>query len=194
MGGVSAATTPLRGRARGEDAVGAEVGEVVADGRVPVELREARERLPPAEDDRAEEGRVRERDVPGAEARVDAVDRAPAGDGDVVEVEGRVLVGAGRARERDHERVAAGAGARVVDEADGVRAVLAVELRRAEDVVELDGQTVETVQGATLTVNVDGDMVSLTDQTGNTVNVTQTDIEASNGVIHVIDGVLLPSS
>ena len=64
----------------------------------------------------------------------------------------------------------------------------------AADVVELDGQTVETVQGATLTVNVDGDMVSLTDQTGNTVNVTQTDIEASNGVIHVIDGVLLPSS
>ena len=51
-----------------------------------------------------------------------------------------------------------------------------------------------TVQGATLTVNVDGDMVSLTDQTGNTVNVTQTDIEATNGVIHVIDGVLLPTS
>ena len=27
---------------------------------------------------------------------------------------------------------------------------------------------------------------------GNTVNVVQTDIETSNGVIHVIDGVLLP--
>ncbi len=64
----------------------------------------------------------------------------------------------------------------------------------AADVVTLDGQQVATVNGAELTVNVDGDTVSLTDAGGNTVNVTSTDIEASNGVIHVIDGVLLPSS
>ena len=63
----------------------------------------------------------------------------------------------------------------------------------AADVVELDGQEVETVQGATFTVNVDGDMVTLTDAAGNTVNVTETDIEASNGVIHVIDAVLMPT-
>ncbi len=63
----------------------------------------------------------------------------------------------------------------------------------AADVVQLDGQEVETVNGATLTVNVDGDTVTLTDQAGNTVNVTQTDIEASNGVIHVIDAVLMPT-
>ncbi len=63
----------------------------------------------------------------------------------------------------------------------------------AADVVGMDGQEVETVQGATFTVNVDGDKVSLTDAAGNTVNVTQTDVEASNGVIHVIDGVLLPT-
>jgi uncharacterized surface protein with fasciclin (FAS1) repeats len=62
----------------------------------------------------------------------------------------------------------------------------------AADVVTLDGQEVETVNGASITVNVDGDTVSLTDASGNTVNVTATDIEASNGVIHVIDGVLLP--
>jgi len=62
----------------------------------------------------------------------------------------------------------------------------------AADVVTMDGQMVETVNGAELTVNVDGDAVSLTDASGNTVNVTSTDIEASNGVIHVIDGVLLP--
>ncbi len=62
----------------------------------------------------------------------------------------------------------------------------------AADVVTLDGQQVATVNGAELTVNVDGEMVSLTDAGGNTVNVTATDIEASNGVIHVIDGVLLP--
>ena len=62
----------------------------------------------------------------------------------------------------------------------------------AADVVKLDGQKVTTVQGADLTVGVDGDKVSLTDAAGNTVNVTATDVEASNGVIHVIDGVLMP--
>jgi uncharacterized surface protein with fasciclin (FAS1) repeats len=63
----------------------------------------------------------------------------------------------------------------------------------AADVVGLDGQEVETVQGGTLTVGVDGDKVTLTDAAGNTVNVTQTDIEASNGVIHVVDAVLMPT-
>ena len=62
----------------------------------------------------------------------------------------------------------------------------------AADVVTLDGQKVETVNGAELTVGVDGDKVTLTDAAGNTVNVTATDVEASNGVIHVIDGVLMP--
>ncbi len=62
----------------------------------------------------------------------------------------------------------------------------------AADVVKLDGQKVTTVQGAELTVGVDGDTVTLTDAAGNTVNVTATDVEASNGVIHVIDGVLMP--
>ena len=64
----------------------------------------------------------------------------------------------------------------------------------AADVVGLNGQEVETVNGAKLTVEVDGDKVSLVDVGGNKVAVTSTDIEASNGVIHVIDGVLLPSS
>ncbi len=64
----------------------------------------------------------------------------------------------------------------------------------AADVVGLDGQSVETVQGGTLTVGVDGSTVTLTDAAGGTVTVTQTDIEASNGVIHVIDGVLMPTS
>jgi uncharacterized surface protein with fasciclin (FAS1) repeats len=62
----------------------------------------------------------------------------------------------------------------------------------AADVVKLDGQKVKTVQGGELTIGVDGDKVTLTDATGNTVNVTMTDVEASNGVIHVIDGVLMP--
>jgi uncharacterized surface protein with fasciclin (FAS1) repeats len=63
----------------------------------------------------------------------------------------------------------------------------------AADVVGLDGDEVTTVNGAALTVGVDGSNVTLTDAAGNTVNVVQTDIETSNGVIHVIDGVLLPS-
>jgi uncharacterized surface protein with fasciclin (FAS1) repeats len=62
----------------------------------------------------------------------------------------------------------------------------------AADVVKLDGQKVKTLQGGELTVGVDGDKVTLTDAAGNTVNVTATDVEASNGVIHVIDGVLMP--
>ncbi len=62
----------------------------------------------------------------------------------------------------------------------------------AADVVTMDGQSVETLQGAELTIRVDGDQVMLEDATGATVNVTQTDIGASNGVIHQIDGVLMP--
>ncbi|MEZ5183161.1 MAG: fasciclin domain-containing protein [Acidimicrobiales bacterium] len=57
-----------------------------------------------------------------------------------------------------------------------------------------DGQEVETVQGGILTVGIDGDAVTLTDENGATVNVTATDIEASNGVIHVIDGVVTPAA
>ncbi len=63
----------------------------------------------------------------------------------------------------------------------------------AADVVDLDGQEVTTVNGATFTVNVGDDgAVTLTDAAGNEVDVVQTDVDASNGVIHVIDGVLLP--
>ncbi len=65
----------------------------------------------------------------------------------------------------------------------------------AEDVVTLDGQQVETALGESLTVEVDeAGGVSLIDGQGNSVNVVTTDVEASNGVIHVIDGVLLPPS
>lgn len=55
-----------------------------------------------------------------------------------------------------------------------------------------DGQQVTTVQGDTFTVNVTDAGVTLTDGAGQTINVVDTDIEASNGVVHVIDGVLLP--
>ncbi|QGU06189.1 Immunogenic protein MPT70 precursor [Corynebacterium occultum] len=64
----------------------------------------------------------------------------------------------------------------------------------AADVLELDGQTVETIQGSDLTVEVEGENVALIDAAGNRVNVVDTDIAASNGVIHVLDGVLMPNA
>lgn len=57
----------------------------------------------------------------------------------------------------------------------------------AETVVTLDGESVATVNGADVTIGVDGDMVTVND-----ANVVAVDVAASNGVIHVIDAVLLP--
>lgn len=62
----------------------------------------------------------------------------------------------------------------------------------ASDVAGMNGKRVKTLQGTELTVKVDGSKVMLTDATGKSVNVTGTDVMASNGVIHVIDGVLMP--
>ncbi|MBT8193590.1 MAG: fasciclin domain-containing protein [Acidimicrobiia bacterium] len=57
----------------------------------------------------------------------------------------------------------------------------------AADVVSLTSAT--TVQGSDVTISVDGGAVMI-----DGANVTATDIEASNGVIHVIDAVILPSA
>jgi transforming growth factor-beta-induced protein len=53
-----------------------------------------------------------------------------------------------------------------------------------------DGQTVETVNGAKLTFKVAADGSVMV----NDANVTTADIQTSNGVIHVIDAVLIPPS
>ena len=58
----------------------------------------------------------------------------------------------------------------------------------AADVVTMDGKSAATVNGALLAVSTTGG-VKLT----GTVNVIKTDIECTNGVIHVIDAVLLPA-
>ena len=64
----------------------------------------------------------------------------------------------------------------------------------AADVASLNGQDVTTVEGGSFKVNVAGDgSVTLTDAAGNDVAVVATDIQTSNGVIHVIDGVLMPA-
>jgi uncharacterized surface protein with fasciclin (FAS1) repeats len=54
-------------------------------------------------------------------------------------------------------------------------------------VVEMNGQQVVMLSGAPVTITIDGDTVKINDSV-----VTTVDIEASNGVIHVIDAVLLP--
>jgi len=59
---------------------------------------------------------------------------------------------------------------------------------------DITSGTVTTVNGATIEINVAGDgTVSLTDQAGNTYQVTQADLEGTNGVVHIINGVLMPS-
>jgi uncharacterized surface protein with fasciclin (FAS1) repeats len=54
------------------------------------------------------------------------------------------------------------------------------------------GYTIATVNGGTLTATVVDGNVVLTDAAGGTATVTATDVAASNGVIHVIDTVLMP--
>ncbi len=51
---------------------------------------------------------------------------------------------------------------------------------------------VKTVAGGTLIAKMNGDKITLTDENGNVATVTIADVKQSNGVIHVIDTVLLP--
>ncbi len=53
---------------------------------------------------------------------------------------------------------------------------------------------VPTVGGCTLQAKMDGDNITLTDENGNVATVTIADVDQSNGVIHVIDKVLLPKA
>ena len=64
--------------------------------------------------------------------------------------------------------------------------VVAGEVLRAQVPV---GQPIRTVQGGTFAV--DGTL-TITDQRGRTARITETDLRASNGVLHVIDRVILP--
>ena len=51
---------------------------------------------------------------------------------------------------------------------------------------------VTTVSGGKLTASMDGSKVKLTDENGASAYVTATDLKGSNGVVHVIDSVVLP--
>ena len=57
----------------------------------------------------------------------------------------------------------------------------------ATDVVQLNGKSFKTVEGSAATVKVAGGTVMI-----NNAKVIKTDIPCTNGVIHVIDTVLLP--
>ena len=55
----------------------------------------------------------------------------------------------------------------------------------AEDVAGLDGESAATLNGAEVSISVDGETVMIND-----ASVVQADVLAANGVIHVIDAVL----
>lgn len=72
----------------------------------------------------------------------------------------------------------------------GAKAMAADVMKMVKD----DGgaHKVKTVGGCELTLKDEGGKVTVTDENGNVATVTIADVEQSNGVIHVIDKVLLP--
>ena len=64
--------------------------------------------------------------------------------------------------------------------------------KSAKDLMAMNGKTLTTVAGGTLTVMVSGNTVSLKDAKGGMSMVTIADVNQSNGVIHVVDTVLMP--
>jgi len=56
-----------------------------------------------------------------------------------------------------------------------------------------DAKKLKTVQGEELTVKRSGDTVMIIDSKGGSSTVTIPNVNQSNGVIHVVDTVLMPS-
>jgi uncharacterized surface protein with fasciclin (FAS1) repeats len=52
--------------------------------------------------------------------------------------------------------------------------------------------TLKTVSGGSLTASIKDEKVILTDENGAISTVVATDLKAGNGIIHVIDSVVLP--
>ena len=68
---------------------------------------------------------------------------------------------------------------------------------KAGDVVNLIKENkgkvrVETISGESLVLYLEGSNVLIRDQNGNNATVKQADLNSSNGVIHVVDAVLMP--
>ena len=64
----------------------------------------------------------------------------------------------------------------------------------AMQMIEDDGgkHNVTTVSGDALTLQMEGDKLLVIDESGNAATVTTADVMQSNGVVHVIDKVLMP--
>ena len=56
-----------------------------------------------------------------------------------------------------------------------------------------DGKKLKTVEGEELTVKRSGDKVMIIDAKGDFAAITIPNVNQSNGVIHVVDTVLMPS-
>ena len=57
-----------------------------------------------------------------------------------------------------------------------------------------DGRKLKTVEGEELTIKKSGDKVMIVDAKGGSSTVTISNVNQSNGVIHVVDTVLMPAS
>src|SRR5690606_25078619 len=57
-----------------------------------------------------------------------------------------------------------------------------------------DGQTTATVQGENITIEIDGNVVRIVDAQGNSANVLLANVQGTNGVIHIIDKVIMPNN
>lgn len=80
------------------------------------------------------------------------------------------------------------------EDIDGVLAyhVVTGQLTADDLVATPDGSEIETLDGELLTVRNDGTSVALEDARGNRIELLATDIRAINGVVHVVDTVMLP--
>ncbi|MFP2995935.1 fasciclin domain-containing protein [Spongiivirga sp. MCCC 1A20706] len=58
----------------------------------------------------------------------------------------------------------------------------------------MDGMTITTIETGELTVSRMGDTIHITDEKTNTFSLSTLDIQAWNGAIHLIEGVLMPNS
>lgn len=67
-------------------------------------------------------------------------------------------------------------------------AALAAAIEDAGD----DGHTITTLGGGVLTASLQEGAIVLTSASGATASISAVDVEASNGLIHIIDAVLLP--